>query len=200
MSSAAPALFVTWVDPAGRARLVGWSESAGMTASRWSTCSVVCSIPNRVAEQPLDLAATAVAVLAGVDQHVRGQRREARGDLPDVQVVDVGDAGETAGSRCSMARRVEPARGGLEQHACAVAEQARTPALAISAATTSAAIASARPKPVVSTTRPATRVATNANRSLSTCWKAPSTFRLRRSARRSSQVAREVDQRSRPRP
>ena len=41
---------------------------------------------------------------------------------------------------------------------------------------------SAREKPVVITTRPATAVAMNANRSVSTCWKAPSTFRLRRLA------------------
>ena len=48
---------------------------------------------------------------------------------------------------------------------------------------------SACEKPVASTTAPAIAVATNANRSVSTCWKAPSTLRLRRSAPASSIVA-----------
>ena len=44
-------------------------------------------------QQPSSVAAGAVAVVAGADDHVRGQRREARRDLPHVQVVDLGDAG-----------------------------------------------------------------------------------------------------------
>ena len=48
---------------------------------------------------------------------------------------------------------------------------------------------SAREKPVISTTAPAIAVATNANRSVSTCWNAPSTLRLRRPAPASSIVA-----------
>ncbi len=63
------------------------------------------------------------------------------------------------------------------------------PALSISAATTRAAIASARLQPVSQMTRPAIVVATKAYRSLSMCWKAPSTLRLDRFALLSIQVA-----------
>ena len=48
---------------------------------------------------------------------------------------------------------------------------------------------SARPKSVARITTPAIAVAMKANRSVSTCWKAPSTLRLRRSAPDSTQVA-----------
>ena len=52
--------------------------------------------PEAVVQQLLELApAAAVAVVARPHQHVRGQRREARGDLPHVQVVDLDDAGRT---------------------------------------------------------------------------------------------------------
>ncbi len=51
------------------------------------------------------------------------------------------------------------------------------PALSISATTISEAIESARAKPVVTMITPATAVAMNAYRSVSTCWKAPSTLR-----------------------
>src|SRR6188472_2808260 len=40
-------------------------------------------------EAPADL----VAVVARADEDVRGERREARGDLPDVQVVDLDHSG-----------------------------------------------------------------------------------------------------------
>ena len=63
------------------------------------------------------------------------------------------------------------------------------PALTISAATSSEAIASALVKPVVRITTPATAVPMKAYRSVSTCRKLPSTFRLRRLARPSTMAA-----------
>ena len=57
---------------------------------------------------------------------------------------------------------------------------------------------SALEKSVVSTTAPATAVAMKANRSVSTCWKAPSTLRLRRSepasTTRRGEVHRDADE------
>ena len=46
-----------------------------------------------LAEHRLELAAAGVAVVAGRDLDVRGECGEAGGDLPDVQVVDLDDAG-----------------------------------------------------------------------------------------------------------
>ena len=63
------------------------------------------------------------------------------------------------------------------------------PERSISPATISAAIPSASAKPVTRISAPATAVAMKANRSVSTCWKAPSTLRLRRSAPASTNVA-----------
>ena len=57
-----------------------------------STWSVVCSIPNRSCRTASSSRRMPVAVLAAADEHVRRQGGEARADLPDVQVVDVGDA------------------------------------------------------------------------------------------------------------
>src|SRR3712207_9133236 len=44
-------------------------------------------------EQGLQLTPAPVAVLVGCDDDVRGERREAGRDLPEVQVVDLHDAG-----------------------------------------------------------------------------------------------------------
>ena len=63
------------------------------------------------------------------------------------------------------------------------------PERSISAATSSAAMPSARPKSVSRMIAPATAVAMKANRSVSTCWKAPSTLRLRRFAPERTSVA-----------
>ena len=46
-----------------------------------------------VVEQRFEIAPRRVAVGVGGDQDVGGERREARGDLPDVEVVDLDDAG-----------------------------------------------------------------------------------------------------------
>ena len=61
-----------------------------------------------------------VAVGAGVDQHVRREGGEARGHLPDVQLVEVGQAVETA-DRGLDGGRLEATRGGFEEDPGAVA-------------------------------------------------------------------------------
>ena len=76
-----------------------------------------------LAEHRGELAAARVAVVVGRHQHVRGERDEARGHLPDVQVVDLDDAG-SAGHRAADDLRVRAARGRLEQHAAGVAHEA----------------------------------------------------------------------------
>src|SRR3954468_5127405 len=48
--------------------------------------------PESLVQDVLELAADAVAVLASADEHVRGEGGKARADLPDVEVMDVGDA------------------------------------------------------------------------------------------------------------
>ena len=45
-----------------------------------------------VVEHALDLATAFVAVAVGGDEHVGAQRREARRDLPDMEVVHLDDA------------------------------------------------------------------------------------------------------------
>ena len=57
-----------------------------------------------------------VAVVAGRHEHVGGERREARGDLPDVQVVDLDDA-RGGGERAADRVRVHARGRALEQHA-----------------------------------------------------------------------------------
>ena len=51
--------------------------------------------PEAVVQELLELAPAAVAVVARAHEHVRGERREARGDLPHVEVVDLDDPGRT---------------------------------------------------------------------------------------------------------
>src|SRR6478609_5209268 len=48
--------------------------------------------PESLVQDGLELAADAVTVLAPADEHVRREGGKTRADLPDVQVVDVGDA------------------------------------------------------------------------------------------------------------
>ena len=72
-------------------------------------------------EQALELAATAVAVLAGSHEDVRGERRKARRDRPHVEVVHLDDArrrGEPPAERGSVdppRRRLEEDRGRVAQ-------------------------------------------------------------------------------------
>ena len=53
-----------------------------------SICSVVCSIPKRSCSSQLEAAADQVAVAIAGDDDVGGDRAEAGGDRPDVEVVD----------------------------------------------------------------------------------------------------------------
>jgi hypothetical protein len=55
-----------------------------------------------------------VTVGAGVDEYVRGQRGLARGDLPDVQVVDFVDLGKGDQS-VGEGIGVQPGGGGFEE-------------------------------------------------------------------------------------
>ena len=73
-------------------------------------------VPDREAglEQLLDDESPLVAVDALVDQHVRGQRREPRRHLPDVQLVDVGHARDASDGGLDRAR-VDRPRGCLQE-------------------------------------------------------------------------------------
>ena len=68
--------------------------------------------PEAVVQELLELAPAAVAVVPRPHQHMRGQRREAGGDLPDVQVVDLDDAGRTRESAADVLG-TDPLRGAL---------------------------------------------------------------------------------------
>ncbi len=71
--------------------------------------------PEALAEQLLELAPGGVAVGVALDEDMGRERREARADLPDVQVVHLGDAG-VLGHRVADLLDVELGRGHLEQH------------------------------------------------------------------------------------
>src|SRR2546422_464985 len=73
-------------------------------------------------EQLLELAADRMAIVAGVDEHVRGKRREARADLPDVQVVHALDV-RMGGDRGADRLDAHPGRRRLEQDAARVAQE-----------------------------------------------------------------------------
>ena len=107
-------------------------------------------------------------------------------DLPDVQVVHLDHVvgGERAADLLGVDARAAPPRAARGPES----RSSPQPERSISAATRSAAMPSARPKPVDDHDAPATPC-DEANRSVSTCWKAPSTLRLRRSAPASTQVA-----------
>ena len=74
------------------------------------------------AQVGLQVGADRVAVLARRDQNVRGGGGHTRGDLPDVQVVDLGDV-RAAGHRRAHRRRVEPGRRRLEEDPPGVPDQ-----------------------------------------------------------------------------
>ena len=75
-----------------------------------------------VAQQLGELAPVGLGVAAGAHRHVGRDRGEARGDLPDVQVVHL-DHVVLRGERAADLVRVEVARGGLEQDPAGVAQQ-----------------------------------------------------------------------------
>lgn len=113
-----------------------------------------------LAQQTLQVATFLVALATGEDQDVCGQGALAGGDLPDVQVVDLGDVQGAA--RCPPTRSGSIPVGAASRK---MREEARTspiPNLSMSATTTSEAIASARANPVASKIAPAIAVAMNA--------------------------------------
>ena len=141
-----------------------------------------------LAQQVGQLAAVGLGVAAGADGDVRGQRGHARRDLPDVQVVDLDDV--VLGRQGPADLRRGRGRAGRPR-----AARGRSRAAGPSPSAASAPPpAGRRCRRRVRTrsariTTPAMAVAMNANRSVRTCWKAPSTLRLRRSAPASIQVA-----------
>ena len=75
--------------------------------------------PELVVKQALELAPAAVAVLPRCDENVRGQRREAGRDRPDVEVVDLDHAGRASealarASSASIPRGVDSRRIAVE--------------------------------------------------------------------------------------
>ena len=97
--------------------------------------------PEALAQQRLQLAPAPVAVVVGRDDDVRGERREARRDLPDVQVVDLDDALAARRAR-GRPRRGRCPRGAASSSTRADACSSDQPERSISAATVSAASAS----------------------------------------------------------
>ena len=79
--------------------------------------------PEALVQHPLDRAADAVAVVAFVHEHVRGEGGEAARDLPDVQVVHLDDAA-LGGNRPADLLRVHSARGRLEEDERRLAQHA----------------------------------------------------------------------------
>ena len=129
-------------------------------------CGRVLDLERRVLEaeavtqQRLELAADAVAVASRLDEHVRRERRELGGHLPDVEVVHLNHAGIRGHRRPDLLHR-QPGRSDVEQDAARVGSS-RHAACSISAATNSAATASARTQPVRMITAPAIAVAMKA--------------------------------------
>jgi hypothetical protein len=113
------------------------------------------------AQEDLEVGADRVAVFARRDQHVRGGGGQARGDLPDVQVMDLGDVTGGPPSQPPTAAGSSPA-GAASRKIRPDSLISPAPACSISATTMSVAIASARANPVSTMIRPATAVAANA--------------------------------------
>ena len=112
-----------------------------------------------LAQQLLQLAPAAVAVVVGRDDDVRGERREARRDLPDVQVVDLDDALAATASAIPTSSGSMPC-GAASSSTRAESRSSDQPERSMSAATDSAAIASTCAGPPDAMTTPATIAAT----------------------------------------
>jgi Ser/Thr protein kinase RdoA (MazF antagonist) len=96
-------LLLAQPDQPGRGRQAGVVDLEGGVGDAVLAAQVV-----------LQVGADRVAVLARRDEHVRGGGGHPRGDLPDVQVVDLGHV-RAAGHRRAHRRRVEPGRRRLEE-------------------------------------------------------------------------------------
>ena len=112
-----------------------------------STWSVVWSSPKRSCEHALELEADPVAVGAGLDEHVRGEGREAVGDRPDVEVVGLDDALVLDDRAADVGRRSRLG-GALRGRSARTRAGATMRAANISPATKSEAIGSKRFQPV----------------------------------------------------
>src|SRR5438309_6336360 len=66
------------------------------------------------AEEPLELEPDAVAIVLRMHQDMSGQRWEPRGDLPDMQVVDVDDVG-VVGQRATDLLGIDAGRRRFEE-------------------------------------------------------------------------------------
>ena len=106
----------------GRSRRSISSSRGSRSCSTWS---VACSMPKRSTSIWASSRRRAWQSSPGGHHHVGGQRREARRDLPDVQVVHLLDARVGRHRRADLAR-VHPLRRALQQHPARVAQQART--------------------------------------------------------------------------
>src|SRR6478609_3624572 len=78
--------------------------------------------PETLVQDSLELASDAVTILAPADEHVRRESGKTRADLPDVQVVDVGDAAVRAQDRRDLVGSNALGRR-LEQHMSAAADE-----------------------------------------------------------------------------
>ena len=110
-----------------------------------------------ILEKALELEPDRVAVVPGMHEHMGGERREARRQLPDVEVVDVDHVG-VRGERAADLLRVEVRRRRLEQHAPRLAEQPDARVDHEAGDHAARRCASARSKPVVTMTTPAISV------------------------------------------
>jgi Ser/Thr protein kinase RdoA (MazF antagonist) len=96
-------LFLADLDQPGRGRQAGVVDLEGGVGDAVLAAQVGLQVgPDRV------------AVLARRHQHVRGGGGHARGDLPDVQVMNLGDVLATSHRRAHL-RRVQPSRRRLEE-------------------------------------------------------------------------------------
>jgi Ser/Thr protein kinase RdoA (MazF antagonist) len=104
-------LLLAQPDQPGRGRQAGVVDLEGGVGDAVLAAQVV-----------LQVDADRVAVLARRDEHVRGGGGHPRGDLPDVQVVDLGHV-RAAGHRRTHRRRVEPGRRRLEEDPTGLPDQ-----------------------------------------------------------------------------
>ena len=81
------------------AALAGSSISSNCSACSWSTCSVVCGCRSGRRAAPASSRRMRWQSSPRRHEHVGRERREVGGHLPDVEVVDLDDAGMAASAR-----------------------------------------------------------------------------------------------------
>ena len=142
----------------------------------------------RSLEQLLEPAPRLVAVDAGRDEHVRGERGKAARHRPDVQVVHLVDVG-IVDDRARDVVGIDPGRRRLEEDPAPTRGAASSSSEASAPRRAGPRSGRTRFQPVSRMSAPAIAVPTNAARSVATCRNAPRTLRLERSARASTSVA-----------